>query len=159
MTTESMTTKRLTTEDLAVIEARANAATGGEWASEADNTDPNDPCSMVVLRERRGVCVAPFLTLRDSLFIAAARTDVPALVAEVRALTAERVELRFIFDALPRCVFASCDNVATWRLDDFSVGCDAHREATVKGSPWLASHPELPYAKALRAMLAKKVTP
>ena len=81
------------------------------------------------------------------------------LCADLARVTAKRDELRAIFDALPRCVFASCDNVATWRLDDFSVGCDAHREATVKGSPRLASHPELPYAKALRAMLAKKVTP
>ena len=190
-----MTTKRLTTEDLAVIEARANAATAHPWhpAHDEFETMSDMTHATCVSLSRGGLTLHLALAGRthveamratdeagededagnvfaaivgngpssaaNAAFIAAARTDVPALVAEVRALTAERVELRFIFDALPRCVFASCDNVATWRLDDFSVGCDAHREATVKGSPWLASHPELPYAKALRAMLAKKVTP
>jgi len=168
-----MTTKRLTAEDLAVIEVRANAATGGEWlayepmefhgdiriAKARDEYPDGSPKNTYVGRLVESHVGREKPRREDGAFIAAARTDVPDLIAEVRALTAERDELRTVFDALPRCVFAACENVATWKLDDFSVGCDAHREASVERNPWLKSQPELPYAKALRAMLAKKVTP
>jgi len=42
--------------------------------------------------------IAQHVTRTDAEFIAAARTDVPDLIAEVRALTAERDELRAIVE-------------------------------------------------------------
>ena len=73
--------------DLDAIEARANAATSGPWEVEA--------AAVVCDRyedERPGVCgphdVDWPLLAEDAEFIAHARTDVPALVAEVRRLRA-----------------------------------------------------------------------
>ena len=67
--------------DLDAIEARVNAATDGPWEAYPDGLvwtkvpRIGDPVSGSVLPE-------------DAEFIAAARTDVPALVAEVRRLRA-----------------------------------------------------------------------
>jgi hypothetical protein len=77
------------------IEARANAATPGPWrdrhqvCSEVWGQAPDSQtCSMQIAR----VGHAQFDVL-NAAFIAAARTDVPALVARVRELEAELDEL------------------------------------------------------------------
>lgn len=72
----------MTEEELTAIEARAAAATAGPWVAshrynicwDVDGPDANGPDMMP-----KG----------DAQFIAAARVDVPALVAEVRRLRAE----------------------------------------------------------------------
>jgi hypothetical protein len=64
--------------DLDAIEARANAASPGPWT----RTDSYDPEINVDVCNADGNLVGP----DDEEFIASARTDVPALVAEVRAL-------------------------------------------------------------------------
>jgi hypothetical protein len=127
-------TKRLTAEDLAVIEARANAATAQPWHPAHDEFETmNDMThATCVSLSRGGLTLHLALAGRTHVeamraaaeagededagnvfaaivgngpssaanagFIAAARTDVPALVAEVRALTAERDELRAIVE-------------------------------------------------------------
>lgn len=73
----------LTAERLAEIEARASAATPGPWWPEhrgvmAEGVEIVDDCAVA------GWDAYP----ENQVFIAAARTDVPALVAEVRRLTA-----------------------------------------------------------------------
>lgn len=72
--------------DLAAIEARANAATRGPWGVEQS---PNDLYSALVVGtalDPGAPELAACLTRADAEFIAAARTDVPQLVAEVRRL-------------------------------------------------------------------------
>ena len=78
----------MTKEQLAAIEARANAATEGPWyfvyAGSSDwsvlkKTDDDEFCVADLHRHRKVACP-------DAEFIAHARTDVPALVAEVRRL-------------------------------------------------------------------------
>jgi hypothetical protein len=81
-------------DELAAIEARANAATPGPWREVAESGDwwiehTNDDT-----REWEYVCSAglidpqagPWKRQEDIDFVVAARTDIPALVAEVRRL-------------------------------------------------------------------------
>lgn len=69
-------------ETLDAIEACANAATPGPWEHGGNDG--------LVWPERVGDPVSASTEPEDADFIAAARTDVPALVAEVRRLRAER---------------------------------------------------------------------
>ena len=107
-----MTTKRLTAEDLSVIEVRANAATGGEWVAYEPTEFRGDIRIAKAFDEypdgrQKNTYVGRLVESHvghekprreDGEFIAAARTDVPDLIAEVRALTAERDELRAIVE-------------------------------------------------------------
>jgi len=79
----------LTDAELDAIEARANAATAGEWCPCAEG----DHCSAVTaghvvisLAVTKGTVHANARTRSDGEFIANAREDVPALVREVRRL-------------------------------------------------------------------------
>lgn len=93
----------MTEQELAAIEARANAATAGPWHWVDPETD--QPLELTALCEAASlrtvekyptISVGPlpkFIVdtqelneVADALFIANARTDVPALVAEVRRL-------------------------------------------------------------------------
>ena len=66
--------------DLDAIEARAAKTTPGPWVAESRDLDGEH---LVVFPDGEDATV---LCERDARFIAAARTDVPALVAEVRRL-------------------------------------------------------------------------
>ena len=89
----------MTPERLAEIRARAEAATDGPWEAQDYSADPGDEGSCITAGEpgtmrQRAVAYAidyPWTTpescAADATFIAAARTDVPELVAEVRVLT------------------------------------------------------------------------
>jgi hypothetical protein len=81
--------------DLDEIEARANAATPGPWASRR-NRDMRDyevraGCVLAIVSEAASAKHATSVREcgRNAAFIAAARTDVPALIARVRELEAE----------------------------------------------------------------------
>lgn len=89
----------MTPEDLDAIEARANAATEGPWIDRWEHIadEPEDNQRGIVnggdetLKSLVVGCTwwdGHHLVLRkeDAAFISAARTDVPALVAEVRRL-------------------------------------------------------------------------
>jgi hypothetical protein len=69
----------MTEDDLQAIEARANAATPGPWQLTGGRDEVYD-----IIGDGRDV-VQQVLS-PDAEFIASARTDVPALVAEVRRL-------------------------------------------------------------------------
>lgn len=97
-------------EQLAAIEARANAATPGPWTigekfREAliDGRPAGDACPIV--------CAAPaneqgyaWWKSGNAAFIAAAREDVPALVAEVRRLRRLLDAAEVDYDPPPPCV-------------------------------------------------------
>ena len=90
-------TDPLTAADLDTIEQRANAATEGPWEASAHDHAAGD----VPILDRTGhyLVICPDCGVRggyeraDAEFIAHARSDVPALLAEVRRLraAAERV--------------------------------------------------------------------
>jgi hypothetical protein len=72
--------------DLDAIEARANAASPGPWTqwNEHEFEGPNhEPLTGLYSYEDGGITYE-----RDTIFIAHAREDVPALIAEVRRLRA-----------------------------------------------------------------------
>lgn len=92
----------LTTEQLAEIAARANAATRGPWrisdgqyASPWEKRLPEGSTAIVSFGTPFAVGFAvaavppPHFSLQDAEFVAAARDDIPALLAHVAALQAE----------------------------------------------------------------------
>lgn len=87
--------------DLAAITARADAATAGPWAIYLDPMEDGVVYSVSSGPATEGYNLnggdfdtAEGMTETDAEFIARARADVPALVAEVRALREEREEAR-----------------------------------------------------------------
>ena len=82
----------MTEKELTAIEARATAATREPW-SVSDTFVPSALLSAVSVYGM-GMEVAECQMGADGAFIAAARVDVPALVAEVRKLRAECDALR-----------------------------------------------------------------
>ena len=82
--------------NLAHIETRANAATEGPWCTDAweiyQGTEYQPGLSMWIGETCRGTST-PEQDQADAAFVAAARTDVPALIAEVRRLQAQRTYL------------------------------------------------------------------
>ncbi|MEO7836631.1 MAG: hypothetical protein ABIS21_03190 [Acidimicrobiales bacterium] len=95
----------MTEAEIAAIAARADAATPGPWVPYF--TVHGDPYVTQPNRGQFGMVVS---TARDDYgradcqFLAAARTDVPALVAEVRRLRAFVQRLRLIAQAYERDV-------------------------------------------------------
>jgi len=78
----------MTEQELKEIEARANAATPGRWKIQRDST--GNLCGIIQTNHvTRDVWPIP-RTQDDIRFIACARQDVPALIAEVRRLREDR---------------------------------------------------------------------
>lgn len=73
-------TDQITAAELAEIEARATTATPGPWIAEEDG---------LVWANRLGDPVSGSTEMENADFIAAARTDVPRLVAALRAAYAQ----------------------------------------------------------------------
>lgn len=80
------------TIDIDAIEARANAATPGPWHCDSDGNITQ------TAHVTRDVWFIP-MNVEDSQFAAAARTDVPALIARVRELEAENSLLQHALKA------------------------------------------------------------
>ncbi|NBW09321.1 MAG: hypothetical protein EBR82_14980 [Caulobacteraceae bacterium] len=74
--------------DLDEIERRANAATPGPWTGKVNSCV--EAADEAVFETGCGCCTDSTLSEENATFIAAARTDVPALIARVRELEAER---------------------------------------------------------------------
>lgn len=105
--------------DLDVIEARTNAATVGPWKIEWDTDDVSDvpfPISIgpIGYLEHRGD-----REVADAEFIAADRTDVPALLAEIR-------RLRQHIDELQSKVMASSNGQCCCSFDSPGDVCMVH---------------------------------
>jgi hypothetical protein len=75
----------MTRNELDAIEARAHKATAGPWRAALVGRLYD---RWVIEPDRLAECAFGLRKQQDAAFIAAARTDVPALVAEVRRLTA-----------------------------------------------------------------------
>lgn len=116
--------------DLDAIEALANAATGTEWRVE----DDGDTMWINVGAEKESI--GQFLNEPDAYFVAAARSAVPALIAECRALRAENARLVACENALrPFADYAAriVKDHPGWDHDGFSfqlpgVGAPTMRE-------------------------------
>lgn len=78
--------------DLDAIEARANAATPGPWFNDSHEIYAGENTDIPAMSEWIGETCDPRRPdhgAANAEFVAAARTDVPALVAEIRRLTAD----------------------------------------------------------------------
>jgi hypothetical protein len=87
----------LSPEGLAAIKARADAASSGPWEHKQRGTGIRGGGAYDFIRRPGGGIIAERHvsgTAADAEFIAAARTDVPALVAEVEKLRAELAGFR-----------------------------------------------------------------
>ena len=84
----------MTEEELTAIEARATAATMGPWDGHQNSGVMSKHTHDSVFETGCGCCTNKDLSVEDATFIAAARADVPALVAEVRRLR-RAVELAY----------------------------------------------------------------
>lgn len=88
----------MTHDELQAIKARAEAATPGPWTTESYGNDGRDDVEIQHVRGSNGRTVVTtdcnvYTTDEDATFIAHARTDVPALVAEVERLQKVHADL------------------------------------------------------------------
>lgn len=144
--------------DLDAIEARAAAATPGPWATSSEwsvRTGARD--------DELVACVQYKDHGRDAEFIAAARSDVPALVAELRALRAERDAAARVVAAARRLLARphltrreTCNALATTTVDRWDAdGCYAGRDACDAHAASYAGEPQpLDQASDVRALAA-----
>lgn len=72
--------------DLGAIKARAEAATKGPWEDFTPHSDAERFSASVGMASLMDDIALNVLSNRDAEFIAAARTDIPALIAEVERL-------------------------------------------------------------------------
>lgn len=115
------------TLDLDAIEARCNAATAGPWElgkGYGAVVSPNQPVrdvhdSFESIDAYGGLLVGESFHVADSVFVAAAREDVPALVARVRELEAETAPLRAFVKRAP--AYTKHGNPCDWSC----LKCDA----------------------------------
>lgn len=132
----------MTEQELAAIEKRANAATREPW-SVSGTYVPTASLSAVSVYGM-GMEVAECQMDTDGTFIAAARVDVPALIAEVRKLTAER-------DALRVDVRTHVETVSSNIHHESGCGCFDNRKRCTCGTQ--------PAADALRQLLDAALHP
>jgi hypothetical protein len=102
----------VTDEELNAIEARANAATPGPW--ELGEHEILAAHSAVVVAGAG--CCDPVRLDADANFICQARTDAPALVAEVRRLRAALIQAAVALDET--CGWASHEPTAEGQDED-----------------------------------------
>lgn len=101
----------MTDEQLSEIEQRVNAATPGSWAGYPSMVSISASHALsVFMRDNAD----PLQVERDNVFIAAARSDVPALVAEVRRLKNDND----MFAAFGRDVMKNIYDAGDWWADD-----------------------------------------
>lgn len=88
--------REMTDSELAAIEARAKRATEGPWTIKSVWTDKHSGADEVSGANGQSVCLCDEHdggynpnTQRNVDFIAHARTDIPALIAEIRRLRAD----------------------------------------------------------------------
>jgi len=92
----------VTAPDLDAVQARADAATAGPWTVD----DDRQTAYPVVRANGRAVAGCPtsglgkWPRLSNAVFVAHARTDVPALVAELRAARGARGQLNDLYEDL-----------------------------------------------------------
>lgn len=112
----------MTDADLAAIEARADAATAGPWKNDLDKFTDGEDIQACVCNEGIDL-LATIATgtetdwqeagrsqaVKDAAFISAARSDVPALLAEVHRLRAARQTVVEALGPAPLHCCAGCN--------------------------------------------------
>lgn len=132
-----MTARRLTKAELEQIRKRTERARGGPWRAENDQglarlyrwcrddkyNETGQEWEPITYGNR-----AP-LAADDAEFCAAARTDIPALLAEVEALAAERDRYRAVLDNAAATIERYCENCDKDHLADCRFCRDYGRDA------------------------------
>jgi hypothetical protein len=139
MTTNHLTDQQL---DLDTIETRANAATPGPWCTDSweiyQGSEYEPGISTWIGETCRGMTSLE-QDRADAAFVAAARTDVPALLAEVRRLRARVAELEGPAVEARAALAALCYDLedpgsnalgALYLLQQATVGVDAPKDDT-----------------------------
>lgn len=132
----------MTEEELAEIEARANAATKGPWTHE---TVAQSVCLSplpegveefeVPLLDHEGNDLWPWGRMEDMAFAYAARADVPALLAKVRRLQAENAQLReLVRDAFAEAYNGWMMEGTTGRAESEHVWQESEARKALEGS-------------------------
>lgn len=87
-------TAPLSEQQLAEIAARVAAATRGPWETDTDTYTEHDGSTSIGIANASDLWIVPLQNLdpADAAFIAAAREDVPALLADATLLRSELVE-------------------------------------------------------------------
>ena len=102
----SNNTTPMTEERLDAIQARVDGATGGPWGCYGDGAHEVFDAGEYSDGDRGEVVAAVIDKLSDAVFIAEAREDIPALLAEVDQL---RARLTVDEDMVERAARAMCD--------------------------------------------------
>lgn len=135
---------RITDEELAEIEDRAAFATLGPWEDGAETATPyivKPSRSEGVLLEGTKICDCLSVGgqgMHDARFIAAARTDIPRLIAEVRALRDESRALCNAVDKILRgMVFTHISETRESQVEwqPMCIGDASHKDDNKK-SAW-----------------------
>lgn len=117
--------------DLDAIRARAEAATAGPWVAGRENVNELHwtlPANTLDRNGRRSYVAESESLLPDWEFIARARTDVPALIAEVERLRADSVprsalvQVGWVLPNVGRPAWLHLDD-ARWGHDHAAAGC------------------------------------
>lgn len=131
------TTEPMTQDQLDAIQERVDAATLGPWSNDyGGNVDQVDP---------DGARIADNLTQADAEFIAHARQDVPALLADNERLRAENERLRarpIVDDAMvERAVDAYRETFNAWPVKRNLEDADNRRVAAMRAALDAALNP------------------
>lgn len=135
----------MTNEELTAIEARANAATLGPWATHDQGREDYSICR----DNGNNTCCPLFERIGrdddgiDGAFIAAARVDVPALIAEVRRLRVLADGLKEVIGLLRGstvagwCAECKGSGYITAHVSSANGGSVTTRKCVCGGSPFL----------------------
>jgi len=122
-----MTREPMTQEQLDAIQARVDGATGGPWGCYGDGAHEVFDAGEYSDGDRGEVVAAVIDKLSDAVFIAEAREDIPALLAEVQRLR-------------------HFESIVSWRYGDTTDGktqvAMTHRAARALGERFM-EHPHL----------------
>lgn len=109
-----MNEKRMTPEALAEIRERAERATPGAWNLKKDGRyEDHDECRIELPDDDIELC-----RYENGEFIAHAREDVPALIAEIARLTTENASLRAELEAAKNDLAHECYTCKHFRDND-----------------------------------------
>ena len=124
----------MTPEELNAIEDRVNDASPGPWHTKGAGglyMDGTSPSAEVVIPDPPYRLHNPYWTHGDAEFVAHARSDVPALVAEVRRLGTMLTQVQELAAWLEDCAVhayqQSCTRPTT--ANGYSYACRAYTDA------------------------------
>lgn len=124
-----MSQEPMTQERLNDIRARADGATSGPWGCYGDGAHEVFDAGEYSDGDPGEVVAAVIDKLSDAVFIAEAREDIPALLAEVRRLRGELAKAREVTDEkVTKAVYGSMELNCELRLQEnmTTTWCEMH---------------------------------